>query len=329
MEYREFGDTGWKVSQIALGTMQIGGGWGDTTDEDGIATVRAALDAGINFIDTADMYGFGKSEELVGKAVKGRREDVYIATKFGVQWQAGPEKMGLLPRVYTPEYARECIDASLTRLGTDYIDLYQAHNLSAELARSSGWFDAMDELIAEGKIRAVGITCGPGDFGVDDAIAAGKSGAKSIALAYHLLSQLPSRAAFPYLREKGVGVIARGPLAMGILAGAWDENTVFGDNDERRGWDRDDYVRRVQQARAFNFLVKDPVETPAQAALRFALSNRDVSTVLVGMQTPEQVAANMKVVDMGPFDVDDLHAIAEQYDSWDEHESKLPAHIAK
>lgn len=329
MEYRDFGDTGWKVSKLMIGTMQIGGGWGDTNDEDGIATVRAALDAGINFIDTADMYGFGKSEELVGKAVKGRRDEVYIATKFGVQWQAGPEKMGVLPRIYTPEYARQCIDASLQRLGTDYIDLFQAHNLSADLARDPEWFEAMDELVNEGKVRAVGITCGPGDFGVDDAIAAGKAGAKSVALAYHLLSQLPARAAFPFLRANGVGVIARGPLAMGVLAGEMNEDTVFGDNDERRGWDRDDYVRRVEQTRAFKFLVQDPVESQAQAALRFAMSNPDVSTVLVGMQTPAQVEANIKVADMGPYDVDELHAIAVRYDSWAEHEMKLPAHIAK
>ncbi len=330
MEYRTFGRTGWNVSQLMLGTMQFGGDWGDQDDADSVATIHAALEAGINFIDTADMYGFGKAEEMVGRAVQGRRDSVYIATKFGYQWEEFGPACGAQPRVYTPGFARKAVEGSLRRLDTDYIDLLQAHNVPVELARSAEWFAEMGELVAEGKIRAVGVTVGPGDFGVDDAIAAAKHPeAGSVMVAYHLLSQLASRVAFPFCRKQGVGVIARGPLAMGLLAGVYDEDTVFAENDTRRFWEREDFLRRIRQAREFSFLIEDPVRTPAEAALRFALSNEDVSTVLVGMQTPEQVAENVRVAEMGPYDVDQLQRIAELYDSWDEHESKLPESIKK
>ncbi|UNK46068.1 aldo/keto reductase [Arthrobacter sulfonylureivorans] len=330
MEYREFGRTGWKVSTLMMGTMQFGGDWGDQEDADSVATLHAALDAGINFFDTADLYGFGHAEEMVGKAVAGRRDEVYIATKFGYQWEKYGEAAGAQPRIYSGQHVRDALEGSLRRLGTDYVDLYQAHNCPPEVLSSAEWWEEMDTLVQEGKVRAVGVTVGPGDFGTPDAIAAAKHPqAGAVMAAYHLLSQNPARVAFPYCRRQGVGVIARGPLAMGLLTGAYDENTVFAENDTRRWWDRDDYLRRLDQARQFEFLVDGGVRTRAEAALRFALSNEDISTVLVGMQTPEQVAENVRVADMGAYDVDTLQDIAELYDSWDEHESKLPTQIKK
>ncbi|WP_404287473.1 aldo/keto reductase [Glutamicibacter arilaitensis] len=330
MEYREFGRTGWKVSSLMMGTMQFGGDWGDQDDRDSINTMHAALDSGINFFDTADMYGFGKAESIVGRAVKNRRDDVYIATKFGYQWEQFGAACGGEPRIYSGQFVRDAIEGSLRRLDTDYIDLYQAHNCPPEMLASEEWWDEMGKLTQEGKIRSVGVTVGPGDYGVPDAIeAAGHAECGSVMIAYHLLSQLPSRVAFPHLRENGVGIISRGPLATGLLTGAYDKNTVFPENDTRRWWHRDDFLRRLEQAGAFEFLVEDPVKTRAEAALRFVLSNKDISTVLVGMQTPEQVNENVRVAEMGSYDVTQLQQIAELYDSWDEHESWLPAEIKK
>lgn len=330
MEYREFGRTGWKVSSLMMGTMQFGGDWGDQDDRDSLATMHAALDAGINFFDTADMYGFGKAETIVGEAVKGRRDSVYIATKFGYQWEQFGPACGAEPRIYSGQFVRDAIEGSLRRLGTDYIDLYQAHNCPPEVLASDEWWEEMGALVTEGKIRAVGVTVGPGDYGTPDAIeAAHHAQCGSVMIAYHLLSQLPSRVAFPYMKDQGVGIISRGPLATGLLAGSYDESTVFAENDTRRWWHRDDYLRRLDQARAFEFLVDGPVKTPAEAALRFVLSNRDISTVLVGMQTPQQVHENVQVADMGPYDVNQLQQVAELYDSWAEHESRLPDAIKK
>lgn len=330
MEYREFGRTGWKVSSLMLGTMQFGGDWGDQDDNDSVATMHAALDAGINFFDTADMYGLGKVESIVGKAVKGRRDDVYIATKFGYQWEEYGWGCAGKERKYSGQFVRDAVEGSLRRLDTDYIDLYQAHNCPPEVLASDEWWEEMGKLTQEGKIRSVGVTVGPGDFGTPDAIeAASHPECGSVMIAYHLLSQLPSRVAFPYLKEQGVGSISRGPLATGLLTGAFDENTVFADNDTRRFWHRDDYLRRLKQANSFDFLVEDPVQSKAEAALRFVLSNQDISTVLVGMQTPEQVEANVRVANMGAYDVEQLQKIAELYDSWDEHEARIPDVIKK
>ena len=330
MEYRTFGRTGWQVSSLMLGTMQFGGEWGDQEEADSIATIHAALDAGINFIDTADFYGMGRCEEIVGRALGGRRGDVYIATKFGYDWQTHGAAAGIAPRIYTPEYLRASIEGSLRRLNTDHIDLIQAHNVPADLAGSAEWYEEMGQVVAEGKVRAFGVTVGPGDWGSPDAIAAARHPQlDSVMAAYHLLSQNPARVAFPYCRRQGVGVIARGPLAMGILAGAFDEDTIFADNDTRRWWDRNDFVRRVQQAREFEFLVEEPVRTRAEAALRFALSNDDIATVLVGMQNRAQVEENVRVAEMGAFDVSQLQRIAEVYDGFAEHESILPEEVKK
>jgi len=330
MEYREFGRTGWKVSSLMMGTMQFGGDWGDQDDKDSVRTLHAALDNGINFFDTADMYGFGHAEQMVGEAVRGRRDKVYIATKFGYQWQEYREECGRQPRIYSGQFVRDAIEGSLRRLGTDYIDLYQAHNCPPEILASEEWWAEMGQLVQDGKIRSVGVTVGPGDFGTPDAIEAAKHPeCGSVMIAYHLLSQNPARVAFPFMKDQGVGVISRGPLAMGLLTGAYDEDTVFAENDTRKLWHRDDYLRRLNQAREFDFLVEGPVTSKADAALRFALSNRDLSTVLVGMQTPEQVEQNVRVAEMGSYGVDQLQQIAELYDSWDEHESKLPDMIKK
>ena len=330
MEYREFGRTGWKVSSLMMGTMQFGGEWGDQDDKDSVRTLHAALDAGINFFDTADMYGFGHAETMLGDAIKGRRDKTYIATKFGYQWEEYGAASGVEPRIYSGQFVRDALEGSLRRLGTDYIDLYQAHNCPPEVLASDEWWEEMDKLVQEGKIRAIGVTVGPGDFGTPDAIEAAKHPqCGSVMIAYHLLSQNPSRVAFPFMKEQGVGIVSRGPLAMGLLTGAYDEDTVFAENDTRRLWHRDDYLRRLEQAREFDFLVDGEVKTKADAALRFALSNRDVSTVLVGMQTPEQVEQNVRVAEMGRYSVDQLQQIAELYDSWDEHESRLPTAIKK
>lgn len=330
MEYREFGRTGWKVSSLMMGTMQFGGDWGDQDDQASINTMHAALDAGINFFDTADMYGFGSAETIVGKAIKKRRDKVFIATKFGYQWEQFGSACGGESRIYSGQFVRDAIEGSLRRLDTDYIDLYQAHNCPPEVLATDEWWEEMDKLKNEGKIRAVGVTVGPGDYGVPDAIeAANHPECGSVMMAYHLLSQLPSRVAFPYLKDQGVGIISRGPLATGLLTGAYNESTVFADNDTRRWWHREDFLRRLEQARAFDFLLEDPVKTQAEAALRFVLSNKSISTVLVGMQTPEQVEENVRVAEMGPYSVEQLQKIAELYDSWDEHESWLPAEIKK
>jgi Predicted oxidoreductases (related to aryl-alcohol dehydrogenases) len=330
MQYREFGDTGWKVSALMLGTMQFGGEWGAQDERDSIATVHAALDAGINFIDTADMYGFGKAEELVGKALGSRRGDVYIASKLGYQFEEFPDTFGKQPTKYTGEYAKRAIEATLRRLGTDYLDLYQAHNCPLAVVESDEFHESMQGLVDAGKIRAYGITVGPLDFGAREAIAGAKRpGLSSVMISYNLLSQGPSRVLFPYARTQGVGVIARAALANGVLTGAIDEDTEIPATDARSAWDREDLVRRIRQGKQFAFISEQTGLTRAEAALRFVLDNPDVSTVLVGMQNPQQVADNARIVEHAPLGVDIHQSIVELYDSWDVHEQQLPKTMSR
>jgi len=321
--YREFGDTGWKVSALMLGTMQFGGDWGAQEDQGSVLTVQTALDAGINFIDTADIYGNGRAETVVGQAVGSRRSQVFIATKFGYRWQEGTGTR--MPNDYSREYARVAVENSLRRLNTDYIDLYQAHNCPLEAAESDEFHAGMQELVASGKIRAYGISVGPLDSGAREALAAAKHPSMgSLMMSYNLLSMGPARVIFPFCRDQGIGVIARAPLGNGVLSGALDEDTVIASTDRRSEWDKADLVRRIRQGKQFDFVSKATGLSPAQVALRFVLDNRDVSTVLCGMQNPAQVLDNAAVVDLPPLGVDIHQRIVELYDSWSEHEQMIP-----
>jgi aryl-alcohol dehydrogenase-like predicted oxidoreductase len=326
MEYRTFGRTGWKVSALMLGTMQFGGEWGPQGDKESEATIQAALDCGINFIDTADLYGFGRAETLIGKVVnRFGRDRVYVATKLGYQWAEFGGGFPKQPTRYDEEYATDALDASLRRLGTDYVDLYQAHNCPLAVAESDEFHETMQGFIAQGKIRAYGATVGPLDFGAREAIAvANRHGTNSIMISYNLLSQGPARVVLPFARAQGVGVIARAPLANGVLSGAITEETVLAPEDARSAWDRADLIRRIQQASEFKFLADETGLSRAETALRFVLDNDDVSTVLVGMQTPEQVESNAAVVNADPLPIGLHQSIVELYDSWSVHEQQLP-----
>lgn len=330
MEYRDFGETGWKVSALMLGTMQFGGEWGTQGEEDSLATLMAALDAGINFIDTADLYGFGKVEHLVGKAVTSRRDEVYIATKLGYQWEEFPVDFGKRPTLYGDDYAKRAVESSLRRLGTDYIDLYQAHNCPLAVAESDDFHESMQSLVTAGKIRSYGVTVGPLDFGAREAIAGSKHpGLGSVMMSYNLLSQGPGRVVFPFARAQGVGVIARAALANGVLTGAIEEETQIASTDARSSWDREDLVRRIRQGKQFSFLAEETGLTRAETALRFVLDNRDVSSVLVGMQNAKQVADNVAIAVGEPLSVDLHESIVELYDSWDVHEQQLPTSMKR
>src|SRR5215213_2041163 len=216
MEYRDLGTTGMRVSEIGFGAWAIGGdAWGPVEDADSLAAMERALGLGINFIDTADVYGDGRSESLVAKAIKGRREDVVISTKGGLMdHHRDPQRE---PVYDQPEKIVRACEASLRRLETDHVDVYFCHIWWDKDEETEAFIEAFERLKKDGKVRAVGVSTNDLDhirhFDRD-------GGLDVVQLDYSILNREPETEVLPYLEERGIGVIVRGPLRMGILTGS-------------------------------------------------------------------------------------------------------------
>jgi len=305
MRYRRLGKTGWQVSVIGVGCWGIGGQWGEVDDRTAIATLWRAFENGVNFFDTADAYGEppGRSEELVGKAFQGIRQEVFIATKVG-NWA---RRHGH-PLPYTsPLHIIACCHASLYRLRTDYIDLYQCHIGNPTDAEVEVFLDAFERLREQGKIRAYGISINS----LDALQRFNKHGTcATCQLDYSILNRVPEGDLLPYCRERDIGVIVRGPLAMGVLTGKFTPDTIFTD-EVRRSWNegerRERFLKRLEVVERLRFLERDG-RTMAQAALQFVLAHPAVSCAIPGAKNPQQAESNAKAAD-GELTSDELAAI--------------------
>ena len=288
MEHRTLGSTGIEVSEIGFGAWAIGGdAWGPVEDDASIAAMRRALELGVTFIDTADVYGSGHSEELVAQVIRGRRDEVVVATKGGLM---GHHRDPGGPPVYDrPEKVREALEASLRRLGTDYVDVYFDHIWWDTHAETEAFVAALAQLKAEGKARAVGVSTN--DLAYIQHFAAG-GGLDVVQLEYSILNRAAEREVLPYLVERGVGVVVRGPLQKGLLTGKFTVDTTFPDGDVRADWPSQDWyqadLQRVQNLRE----LEREGQTIGQLALRFVLDHPAVSTAIPGAKSPEQVALN-------------------------------------
>jgi len=307
MQYRTLGKTGWKVSVIGLGTWNIGGQWGEVDDRTALATIWKAYECGVNFFDTADAYGEppGRSEELLGKALQGIRHEVFIATKVG-NWA---RRHGH-PLPYTsPLHIIACCHASLYRLRTDYIDLYQCHIGNPTDAEIEVFLEAFDRLKEQGKIRAYGISTNS----LDALQRFNKHGTcATCQLDYSILNRAPEKDLLPYCQEQNIGVIVRGPLAMGILSGKFTPDTVFTD-EVRRSWNegerRQRFLRRLEVVERLRFLERNG-RTMAQVALQFVISHPAVSCTIPGAKSPQQAEMNAMAGD-GTLTPEELAAINE------------------
>ena len=288
MLYRTLGKTGWRVSAIGLGAWGIGGQWGPVERDAALATVKAALDAGVMFFDTAEIYGEprqGQSEELVGEALRPVRDKVVLATKAG--YWGGP--FGHRLPFTHPSHVELCCDASLHRLKTDVIDLYQCH--VGQLAEPSVFLEAFENLVRRGKVRAYGISTNT----IRVAEAFNRDGkCSTIQLDYSLLNRLPEENLLPYCTQHNVGVIVRGPLARGVASGKFKPDATFTDSvraDWNAGPERVKFQRQLEVVERLRPLVK-PGQDLATLALRFVLSHDAVSVAIPGAKTPEQARAN-------------------------------------
>lgn len=316
MKYRMLGGSDLRVSVIGFGTWQLGDDsyWGTDSDVDAHATVHAAVDAGINFFDTAEMYGDGRSEEVLGQLLGKKRDDVYVATKFSM------DKL-------TPAQVRSACEASLKRLNTDYIDLYQVHWPLPDQT-IDGIAEELNRLKAEGKIRHVGIS----NFGVKQMARWCENGeAVSNQLAYNLIFRAIEDAILPDCIQRDIGVIAYMPLMQGLLAGAYDSvddipplrrrTRHFASHREgTRHTEPGAEEETFAVVSALKHVTKELDSPMAQVALAWLLHQTGVSTTIVGARKPNQLARNIDAVD--------LQLPADALQKLDEASTPLRTHMA-
>jgi aryl-alcohol dehydrogenase-like predicted oxidoreductase len=317
METRPIPRLGRDASVVGLGCWQLGGDWGSVDEQDALAVLHAAVDSGITFLDTADVYGDGRSESLIGRFLAERTDvPLLVATKMGRR--ADPH----VASAYTLESFRDWTDRSRRNLGTDTLDLVQLHCPPEPVFADDRVFDALDTLVAEGRVRGYGVSVET----ADQALAAiARPHVASVQIILNVFRRKPLEQVLPAAEEAGVGVIARVPLASGLLSGRYDQNTRFA-ADDHRSYNRQGeafdvgetfsgvpYEVGVAAARQVARLTPDGV-TPAQLALRWVVDQQGVTTVIPGARNAEQARANAAAASVPPL-ADDVRAeLARIYD---------------
>ncbi|RMF85762.1 MAG: aldo/keto reductase, partial [Nitrospinota bacterium] len=257
--------------------------YGPIDDREALKAVARAVELGCNFFDTADIYGHGHSEKLLGTALRGKRQGVYIATKAGWDFYHGPVRQN-----FTPAYLRFALEKSLKRLKTDYIDLYQLHNPPGSLPDEV--YETLEELKAEGKIRFYGLSI----HTVDEGLSAIRQGrVDTLQFVYHLFCRHIGEALFPAAQAHQIGVIVREPLANGFLTGKYREVPRFPPGDFRRSWSRQEIAERIAGVKVLRELLGEEEESLTRRALQFVLTQPAVSVVIPGAKTRVQVEENL------------------------------------
>lgn len=291
IEKRMLGKSGIEVSVIGLGLWAIGGDfWGPTDDRASLDTIDAAMDMGVNLFDTADVYGDGHSEELLGQAMKGRREKFVVATKIG--WVGFDEERGRTA-YDTVEKLIAGVESNLRRLQTDYVDLIQGH-IGFRDPTMEVFVEGFQRLQRDGKVRAYGVSTS--DFQHLKAFNA-DGGCATLQIDYSILNRTAEAEIFPYCKEQNIGILVRGPLAMGILTGKFTPDTRFGSGDFRRRWHENpeeyqiflDDLARVEKLRPLA-----EGRTLAQLALQFVIAHPAVTAAIPGAKTPRQLRDNVR-----------------------------------
>ncbi len=316
MHYRIFGRTGWQVSEVGFGAWAIGGGWGTVSDADAIDALHAAIDQGVNFIDTADVYGDGRSERLIAQVLKERSEQVYVVTKAGRR---------LDPHVaegYNRENLTAFIERSLKNLDVDALDLVQLHCPPTEVYYRPEVFGILDDLVKAGKIKYYGVSVEK----VEEAIKAIEyPNVQSVQIIFNIFRQRPADLFFDLARQRQVGILARVPLASGLLTGKMTRQTRFPEDDHRNfnryGESFDvgetfsgvDYETGLEAVERLRPMVPQGASM-AQFALRWILMFDAVSTVIPGAKNRRQATDNAQAADLPPFSDEVMARIKSIYD---------------
>ena len=319
MEYRPLGRTGWNISEIGFGAWGIGGdAWGPSKDEESLAALNKAIDLGVNFIDTADVYGEGRSERLIAQVRKQRSEQIIVATKAGRK---------LNPHVaggYNRQNLTSFVEQSLLNLQTDALDLLQLHCPPSEVYEMPEVFGILDGLMQQGKIRYYGVSVER----VDEALKAIEyPNVQSVQIIFNMFRLKPAEQFFPAAHERQVGILARVPLASGLLTGKYRPDTQFAPNDHRsynrhgEAFDQGetfsgvDYQTGLQAVEELRRLVP-PGATLAQLALRWILMFPEVTSAIPGAKNPKQADDNVRAANLPPISPEAMHRVQEIYDKY-------------
>ncbi len=317
MKYRELGRTGWKVSEISFGAWAIGAMWGKVDDKESVAALHKALDLGINFFDTADVYGGGRSERLLGQLRKERKETFYIATKAGRRLNPHTSEG------YNRENLIGFVEDSLHNLQTDCLDLVQLHCPPTEVYYRPEVFEALDGLVKAGKIRHYGVSVQKVEEGLK---ALEYPGIQSVQIIFNMFRHRPAELFFPEAKRRRVGILARVPLASGMLTGRMTRETTFS-NDDHRNFNREgalfdkgetfsgvDYELSLEIVDQLRGLLPQGA-TMAQFALRWILMFDAVTCAIPGGKRPSQVEDNARALDLPPLSDAVMEQVRQIYDS--------------
>ena len=320
MDHRTLGRTGRTVSVIGLGTWQLGADWGDVSEDDARAVLETSRRAGVTFFDTADVYGDGRSETMIGRwrssLSDADRDAITIATKIG-------RRAALLPENYTAANFRDWTDRSRTNLGMDTLDLVQLHCPPTAVYRSDATYDALDGLVESGAIAAYGVSVET----VDEALTAiARPHVATVQIVLNAFRLKPLDEVLPAARDAGVGIIARIPLASGLLTGRYRHDTAFAPDDHRtynrhgEAFDAGetfsgvDFDEGVEAAKEFSVLAEGAGLPPARAAVAWVAQLPGVSTVIPGARNPQQAEANAAAGSVAPLGDAFSEAVRELYD---------------
>ena len=305
MQYRNFGRTGWKVSEIGFGAWQIGGQWGRVDDAASIRTLLHAFERGINFVDTAELYGAGHSETVIGQALRQwQGGKVYVSTKAQPTIWPDPDDPAPPVRGRFPDWhLRRNVENSLRRLGVDRIDLFQLHSWGPSGHVELDWLETLNDLRAEGKIDQIGISLR--DNHPEEGVSAARLGlVASQQVIFNLFEQPPRDALFPAAQAGGTAIIARVPLDSGSLVGNWTPESYarFEPGSQPHQMFRGDrFGETLARVAKLKKTVAPFFPSLAEAAMRYVLAHDAVSVLIPGMRTPEEVDMNVRISDGAAF----------------------------
>jgi aryl-alcohol dehydrogenase-like predicted oxidoreductase len=316
MHYRTLGASDVEVSEVGFGAWVVGTDWwGDRTEEQAIGMLEHALDRGITYFDTGDVYGHGRSEELVGQAFADRREEVTIATKVGYDFYNNPQAgHGELPKEITPEYVREATERSLERLGTDYVDVLQLHNADVEEV-DRDVLETLDELREEGLVRATGWALGPSIGWLAEGDRAIEEGFDAVQLVWNLLEQEVGNHFLETIERTGseTSLVPRVPHSSGLLNEQVTPETELGEGDHR-GFRPDAwYETGWEKLEELRFLERDGERTMGQASIRWLLAHDPVATVTPTFRTEADIDEWAAASETPPLSDEELERVAELY----------------
>jgi aryl-alcohol dehydrogenase-like predicted oxidoreductase len=317
LKYRRLGKSDIKVSEIGFGAWTIGLDWWGKKieDDEAIRMLKRAYDRGINFFDTGDMYGKGKSEKLIGITFKGMRNEIVYSSKWGYDMY-NAEQIGHseLPQKHNSEYLQYALDKSLERLQTDYIDVYSLHNPKMQAVTNSELFDALDNLVTSGKIRSHGVALGPAIGWKDEGLHAIKEhNITCLQSVYNILEQDPGNDLLKAGEEKDVGIMARVPDASGILTGKVNENTTFNKNDHRSVRKKEWITEALKKVENMKAIADKKGWNITELAIKFILSHKAISVVLPTMISIEEIDKFSEISDGKYLEGHELEQVSEMY----------------